>query len=1031
MLDPILKEIAAPSVDQCGAPFFALNAKLEPEEMRREMNVFHEMGMGGCFLHSRVGLASPYMEKEYMDALRAAIEECKKLGLRPWLYDEDRWPSGAAGGIVTKDRRYRVRSLFFTEAGEQTENKLKDTDPEDLLNIACFAVKLDGNEMISYRMIEENETVAADEKKFRAYRLIEQAGNPWFNGQTYLDTMNPDAVAEFIRVTHEAFKHEFGEYFGNVIPGIFTDEPTYSRANFHHESCMPWTDRLPEAYEARSGKSIIPDLPLLFYRMKGELFSKVRLNYFDTAADLFHHSFMKQIGDWCQENNLEFTGHLLCEDSVNSQIYTCGSAMRGYEYEQAPGIDLLTEHWNIFDTAKQCTSVAHQFDKKRRLSETYGCTGWDFPFFGHKALGDWQYALGINFRCQHLSWYSMKGEAKRDYPACIFDQSPWYKNHHYLEEYFSRLGTALQHGEEQRSILVIHPIESSWGIFCAKCSPEENDVKNMREIRTQLLKANLDFDYGEEEMMSRYAQAEGNLLRMAKAFYKTVVIPQLRTIRKTTLDLLQAFAQAGGNVFYTGSAPEYLDGEKSTLPGQVFASAFQQVTYEDLAEKVSAVDRLLSITDDTNGKEIWPVLSIMKKEDDQRVLFICNTGVEYDNNDFGGDFVRNRKLTFPAATVKVFSVPENADVIELDLLTGKSAKVSAAREGDAIVFKTSFDELQSRLFLIGKTSEEIAEVEEKQTETVSSIALSEDWKITPDELNVLPLDMAKYSINGSEFSKPEYILLIDGYVREALGEPWRGGHMVQPWLMEKMDQSEKSKGDLVLEYEFFCDAVPQSDCFLGVEDANLYQIKLNGNELDAKDEGFWCDRSLRLRKVPCSFLKEGKNILTLQIRYHAKLAGLETIYLLGDFSTADGRITGEKMLDTAKTEDLTKCGFTYYSGNMTYGTDVEIVPENGKEYHLQLAEWRGVGMTVSCNDGPEIFLSWAPFSADLTPYLKNGKNHISIKLLGSRRNSHGPFYDKVDTPSWCGSGAFYAYEHPERYLVPFGLLGQPKIVVKA
>ena len=1021
MLDPILKEIAAPSVEHRGAPFFALNAKLEQEEMRREMNVFHEMGMGGCFLHTRVGLATPYLEKDYMDAIRAAIEECEKLGLQPWLYDEDRWPSGAAGGLVTKDPRYRIRQLML----EDVENPQKNPE-EDELTLAYFAIKLDGEEMISYRMIAENDPVEKDEKKFRAYRLINAAGNPWFNGQTYLDTMNPDAVAEFIRVTHEAYKREFKEYFGNVIPGIFTDEPTYA----HGISGMPWTDRLPETYEARTGKSIIPDLPLLFYRMKGELFSKVRLNYYDTASDLFHHSFMKQIGDWCVKNNLIFTGHLLSEDTVQGQTRTCGSAMRGYEYEQAPGIDLLTEHWNIFDTAKQCTSVAHQFDKKRRLSETYGCTGWDFPFFGHKALGDWQYALGINFRCQHLSWYSMKGEAKRDYPACIFDQSPWYKHHHNVEEYFARIGAALQHGEEQRSILVIHPIESFWGIASQLGEQDHGDVWKMRDVRTLLLKANLDFDYGEEEMMSRHAAVEGNLLRMAKASYKTVVIPELRTIRKTTLDLLQKFAQNGGNVFCYGAVPEYLDGEKSDLPKQVFAS-FKPVTYETLTENVSAVDRLISITDDADGKEVDPVLSILKKENDQQVLFICNTGVNLSIDDFGTGFVRDRKLTFPAVTVKLFSAAADADVIEVDPLTGKTVKLPAAREGEAILFKTSFDELQSRLFLIGKTSEEIAEAGCRKDQTVSEIALNDDWQITPDELNVLPLDMAKYSLNGSEFSDPEYILLLDGHVREKLGGQWRGGHMVQPWLMERMDQSEKVKGDLVLEYEFFCDVIPGKDCFLGVEDAELYQIELNGNKLDTKDEGFWCDRSLRLRKVNRSFFREGKNILTLRIRYHEKLAGLETIYLLGDFSTADGKITGEKMLDTAKMEDLTKCGFTYYSGNMTYGTDVEIVPENGKEYHLQLAEWRGVGMTVSCNDGPEIFLSWAPFSADLTPYLKNGKNHISIKLLGSRRNSHGPFYDKVDTPSWCGSGAFYAYEHPERYLVPFGLLGQSKIVVKA
>ena len=78
MLDPILKEIAAPSVEHRGAPFFALNAKLEQEEMRREMNVFHEMGMGGCFLHTRVGLATPYLEKDYMDAIRAEIDRLEE-----------------------------------------------------------------------------------------------------------------------------------------------------------------------------------------------------------------------------------------------------------------------------------------------------------------------------------------------------------------------------------------------------------------------------------------------------------------------------------------------------------------------------------------------------------------------------------------------------------------------------------------------------------------------------------------------------------------------------------------------------------------------------------------------------------------------------------------------------------------------------------------------------------------------------------------------------------------------------------------
>ena len=60
-------------------------------------------------------------------------------------------------------------------------------------------------------------------------------------------------------------------------------------------------------------------------------------------------------------------------------------------------MDLLTEHNREYETPKQVASVARQFGRRWRLDEIYGCTGWDFPFLGHKALGDWQAALGISF----------------------------------------------------------------------------------------------------------------------------------------------------------------------------------------------------------------------------------------------------------------------------------------------------------------------------------------------------------------------------------------------------------------------------------------------------------------------------------------------------------------------------------------------------------------------------------------------------------------------------------------------------------
>ena len=94
--------------------------------------------------------------------------------------------------------------------------------------------------------------------------------------------------------------------------------------------------------------------------------------------------------------------------------------------------------------------------------EIYGVTGWDFDFRKHKLSGDWQAALGVTFRVPHLTWVSMEGEAKRDYPASIGKQSPWYREYKELETYFARLNTVLTRGKPVVQVGVIHPVESYW-----------------------------------------------------------------------------------------------------------------------------------------------------------------------------------------------------------------------------------------------------------------------------------------------------------------------------------------------------------------------------------------------------------------------------------------------------------------------------------------------------------------------------------------------------------------------------------------
>ena len=107
----LMQEFRNPGSDYRGAPFWAWNGKLEPEELRRQIRLMKAMGLGGFFMHSRVGLDTAYLSDEWLRCVDACVDEAEKQDMNAWLYDEDRWPSGAAGGFVTRNPKYRMRMI--------------------------------------------------------------------------------------------------------------------------------------------------------------------------------------------------------------------------------------------------------------------------------------------------------------------------------------------------------------------------------------------------------------------------------------------------------------------------------------------------------------------------------------------------------------------------------------------------------------------------------------------------------------------------------------------------------------------------------------------------------------------------------------------------------------------------------------------------------------------------------------------------------------------------------------------------------
>lgn len=74
-----------------GAPLWSWNARLDWDHLKDQIDHFEQMGMGGFHMHTRIGMDTPYLGKEYMGIVAKCVEYAKVKGLSACLYDEDRW----------------------------------------------------------------------------------------------------------------------------------------------------------------------------------------------------------------------------------------------------------------------------------------------------------------------------------------------------------------------------------------------------------------------------------------------------------------------------------------------------------------------------------------------------------------------------------------------------------------------------------------------------------------------------------------------------------------------------------------------------------------------------------------------------------------------------------------------------------------------------------------------------------------------------------------------------------------------------
>lgn len=1016
----------SPGSEYRGMPFWAWNCRMDKEHIDNILKELKEMGMGGAYLHCRTGMDLPYLGKEFMEMIHYAHDRAGELSMQTGLYDEDRWPSGFAGGLVTQNPRYRGRYLLFSP----------ECQP-DLKYLAEYGVKLEGGYLKKYVRLLEGAPVPEGCEHWYAYLKVYD-NDPWYNNQSYVNTLDPEAIREFLRVTYDAYSRELQDSFGKDIPAIFTDEPQFSSktlfsyAEERKPQTISYTDDLEDTYKERYGYSLLDYLPEIFWELPGGKLSVHRYRYHNHVADRFAEAYADQLGAWCREHGLPLTGHMMREPELGEQTLALGEAMRSYRSFDIPGIDMLCDAREL-TTAKQAQSAVHQFGRQDMMCEIYGVTNWDFDFRGHKLAGDWQAALGVTKRVHHLTWTVMEGEAKRDYPASIGYQSPWYKEYPYIEDYFARINTVLRQGKPLVRLGVIHPIESFW-LFWGDREHTEG-IRREREEEFQnivkwLLYGLIDFDFISEALLADWGQAGEKGFTAGEMTYDVILVPDCVTLRSSTLSRLEEFVQRGGKVIFAGQIPSYVDGLRDERV-KALSERCRIIPYAREAVLGELQDvRLLDIRNE-KGARTYNLLHQFRKQEDGLLLFIAHSE-KSENPDLAQKEELYVEIEGCYSAEKL--IPQTGEVVPQKVFykDGKTCMSLESYEHDSFLFsltdkvwaedENARDRKKQGEAVLEQTAGNSRE--KGPVKRVTELSFPERVKAVLEEPNVLLLDQAMYSFDGGEWQPKEEILRIDNLCRQKLGYPLREEAYAQPWTQPKEEIWSHS-----LELLFTVESRWQTDqVMLALEKPEEAEIYWDERPVAVREAGYYTDRSIR--KIPMPRLTEGAHSLRVKLPFYRK-CNVEAMYLIGDFGVqAVGR--SAVILPPVRElsfGDISVQGLAFYGGNIDYETEI-FVPAGG-ELSLEASQFRCSLLKVWLDEEEKGCIAVSPYTLSLGS-TEPGRHKIRIRMFGNRFNTFGMLHNCNKAESWPGPNAWrtrgtaWAYEYQLRRT---GILKAPRLML--
>lgn len=334
----------------------AITGRPSRDYVQNYMKALKENGIEQVMAYPRSGCELEYLSDEWFNTVEYFLECAKQLDMNIWLYDDFNWPSGDAGGIVTK--KYTLRSIIV--AGE---------------NIGEISTYSEHNGAL-------------------------------FGRKPFPDLLSFDAVDCFINSTHEQYYKRFKKYFGSTIKGIFTDEPCVGYCCYGQS--VPYYDELPDDYRSLCGNDFYEDMKL----GSDDFFKTVMA----AVAERFKVCFVNKIRNWCEEHGVEMGGHLAYDsEPFNSTKYN-GNLLKVLSSFSIPGVDDIRTNPNHPDVIPLFGAAQYAKKGKFALTELFALGPCDMSYALRKNMIYFSSCFKINLYFLAISHLDMRGNtAIKDY----------------------------------------------------------------------------------------------------------------------------------------------------------------------------------------------------------------------------------------------------------------------------------------------------------------------------------------------------------------------------------------------------------------------------------------------------------------------------------------------------------------------------------------------------------------------------------------------------------------------------------------